>query len=111
VLSTQTGNSDHIVSSLDPGSPAEASGVLVADRLIEVNGINVETRPHQYVAEMVKKSGKYIDLLVVDSLTDQYFRENKMPMSSGRPYVQNKVCPISQAKGKNNRETSRKYIT
>lgn len=62
------------IRSLDPGSPADRAGLRPQDRLIEVNGVNIEGMRHAEVVAFVKKGGDETWLLVVDPETDDYFK-------------------------------------
>ena len=45
----EKGRSGHYISQVDPGSAAEEAGLRENDRIIEVNGENVEKCDHQQV--------------------------------------------------------------
>ncbi|KAM3598846.1 uncharacterized protein V6R79_023323 [Siganus canaliculatus] len=62
------------IRSLDPGSPADHAGVRPQDRLIEVNGVNIESMRHAEVVAFIKKGGDETWLLVVDPDTDEHFK-------------------------------------
>nr|XP_008541540.1 PREDICTED: Na(+)/H(+) exchange regulatory cofactor NHE-RF2 isoform X1 [Equus przewalskii] len=62
------------IRSVDPGSPAAHSGLLAQDRLIEVNGQNVEGLRHAEVVASIKAREDEARLLVVDPDTDEYFK-------------------------------------
>ncbi|XP_034750154.1 Na(+)/H(+) exchange regulatory cofactor NHE-RF2 [Etheostoma cragini] len=62
------------IRSLDPGSPADHAGLRPQDRLIEVNGVNVEGMRHAEVVAFIKKGGDETWLLVVDPDTDEHFK-------------------------------------
>ncbi|TDH02798.1 hypothetical protein EPR50_G00156440 [Perca flavescens] len=62
------------IRSLDPGSPADHAGLRPQDRLIEVNGVNVEGIRHAEVVAFIKKGGDETWLLVVDPDTDEHFK-------------------------------------
>ncbi|CAL8272124.1 unnamed protein product [Lota lota] len=62
------------IRSLDPGSPAEHAGLRPQDRLIEVNGVNIEGMRHAEVVAFIKNGGKETRLLVVDPDTDEHFK-------------------------------------
>ncbi|NXK62897.1 NHRF1 protein, partial [Sylvietta virens] len=66
------------VRTVDPGSPAEAAGLAPQDRIIEVNGVCVEGKQHSDVVAAIKASGDETRLLVVDVLTDEFFRKCKV---------------------------------
>ncbi|XP_041939265.1 Na(+)/H(+) exchange regulatory cofactor NHE-RF2 [Alosa sapidissima] len=62
------------IRSLDPGSPADRAGLRPQDRLIEVNGVNIENMRHAEVVAFIKSVGAEARLLVVDPDTDDHFR-------------------------------------
>ncbi|NXP55095.1 NHRF1 protein, partial [Heliornis fulica] len=66
------------VRAVDPDSPAEAAGLLPQDRIIEVNGVCVEGKQHADVVAAIKASGDETRLLVVDVLTDEFFKKCKV---------------------------------
>ncbi|KAJ8398729.1 hypothetical protein AAFF_G00419260 [Aldrovandia affinis] len=62
------------IRSLDPGSPADRAGLRPQDRLIEVNGVNIESLRHSEVVAFIKSGGDETRLLVVDPDTDEHFK-------------------------------------
>uniref|UniRef100_UPI0037E7EE0C Na(+)/H(+) exchange regulatory cofactor NHE-RF2 n=1 Tax=Semicossyphus pulcher TaxID=241346 RepID=UPI0037E7EE0C len=62
------------IRSLDPGSPADHAGLRPQDRLVEVNGVNIEGMRHAEVVAFIKKGGDETWLLVVDPDTDEHFK-------------------------------------
>ncbi|XP_025840580.2 Na(+)/H(+) exchange regulatory cofactor NHE-RF2 isoform X3 [Vulpes vulpes] len=62
------------IRSVDPGSPAAHSGLRAQDRLIEVNGQNVEGLRHSEVVASIKAQEDEARLLVVDPETDEHFK-------------------------------------
>ncbi|XP_060883069.1 Na(+)/H(+) exchange regulatory cofactor NHE-RF2 isoform X1 [Labrus mixtus] len=62
------------IRSLDPGSPADHAGLQPQDRLVEVNGVNIEGMRHAEVVAFIKKGGDETWLLVVDPDTDDHFK-------------------------------------
>ncbi|NXH38143.1 NHRF1 protein, partial [Dicaeum eximium] len=66
------------VRAVDPGSPAEAAGLAPQDRIIEVNGVCMEGKQHSDVVAAIKASGDETRLLVVDILTDEFFKKCKV---------------------------------
>jgi len=50
-LHGEKGKHGQYVKSVDAGSPAEQSGLRPDDRVIEVNGVNIERETHQQVVD------------------------------------------------------------
>ncbi|RUS80489.1 hypothetical protein EGW08_011740, partial [Elysia chlorotica] len=72
---------------VDPGSPAEAAGLRVNDRIVEVNGVNVENQAHPEVIARIKAVPNETRLLVVDRETDAYYKERGVTAHSAMPQV------------------------
>ena len=53
-LNAERGVDGQFIGSIDRGSPAEAAGLKVGDRLIEVNGMNVLQDSHAQVVTRIK---------------------------------------------------------
>ncbi|XP_074870689.1 Na(+)/H(+) exchange regulatory cofactor NHE-RF1 [Carettochelys insculpta] len=66
------------VRAVDPDSPAEAAGLRPQDRIIEVNGQCMEGKQHSDVVTAIKAGGDETKLLVVDVLTDEFFKKCKV---------------------------------
>ncbi|XP_049600424.1 Na(+)/H(+) exchange regulatory cofactor NHE-RF2 isoform X2 [Syngnathus scovelli] len=62
------------IRSLDTGSPADQAGLRPQDRIVEVNGVNIEGMRHSEVVAFIKKGGDETWLLVVDPDADDYFK-------------------------------------
>ncbi|CAL1601873.1 unnamed protein product [Knipowitschia caucasica] len=61
------------VRSVDPGSPAEQADIRPGDRIVEVNGLNVDGLKHSEVVAFIRAGGDEVQLLVVDPETDEFF--------------------------------------
>lgn len=61
------------VRSVDPGSAAESADIRPGDRLVEVNGENIEGLRHSEVVSLIRAGGGEVRLLVVDPETDELF--------------------------------------
>lgn len=48
-LHGEKGKSGQFIRKVEPGSPAEAAGLRAGDRLVAVNGVNVERETHHQV--------------------------------------------------------------
>ncbi|NXN33163.1 NHRF1 protein, partial [Nycticryphes semicollaris] len=66
------------VRAVDPDSPAEVAGLAPQDRIIEVNGVCMEGKQHADVVAAIKAGGEETKLLVVDALTDEFFKKCKV---------------------------------
>ncbi|XP_075759829.1 Na(+)/H(+) exchange regulatory cofactor NHE-RF1 isoform X2 [Pelodiscus sinensis] len=66
------------IRAVDPDSPAESSGLRPQDRIIEVNGQCMEGKQHSDVVTAIKAGGDETKLLVVDNLTDEFFKKCKV---------------------------------
>ncbi|XP_065654101.1 Na(+)/H(+) exchange regulatory cofactor NHE-RF2 [Hydra vulgaris] len=70
------------ISAVDAGSPAEKSGLSVGDRVVEVNGNNVENSSHADVVKAIKEFPNTTSLLVIDRITDNYMKIKKIPITA-----------------------------
>ncbi|NXE14197.1 NHRF2 protein, partial [Lophotis ruficrista] len=71
-LHGEKGKSGQFIRKVEPGSPAEAAGLRAGDRVVEVNGLNVEQETHHQVVQRIKAVESETRLLVVDKETDEY---------------------------------------
>ncbi|XP_036798451.1 Na(+)/H(+) exchange regulatory cofactor NHE-RF2-like [Oncorhynchus mykiss] len=62
------------IRSVDPGSPAQHADLRSRDRLVEVNGVNIEALRHSEVVAFIRGGGDETRLLVVDAETDELFK-------------------------------------
>lgn len=62
------------VRSVDPGSAAERADIRPGDRLVEVNGVNIDGLRHSEVVAIIRAGGEETHLLVVDQETDELFQ-------------------------------------
>ncbi|NWW13112.1 NHRF3 protein, partial [Oreocharis arfaki] len=69
-----------IVELLPQGAAAKA-GVQNNDRLVEINGKNVENDTHEEVVEKVKKSENHVMFLLSNEETDHYFTSQRKALS------------------------------
>ncbi|XP_044072311.1 Na(+)/H(+) exchange regulatory cofactor NHE-RF3 [Siniperca chuatsi] len=71
----QTG---HFIKDIDRGSPAEKAGLKEMDRLVAVDGDEVDGCSHEQVVDRIRQSGNKCCLLVVDKDTDQMYKLGKV---------------------------------
>uniref|UniRef100_A0A8B9ZER3 Na(+)/H(+) exchange regulatory cofactor NHE-RF1 n=1 Tax=Anas platyrhynchos TaxID=8839 RepID=A0A8B9ZER3_ANAPL len=64
-LHGEKGKPGQFIRLVEAGSPAERSGLLAGDRLLEVDGANVERESHQQVVERIRAAAGSVRLLVV----------------------------------------------
>lgn len=64
----------HFIKDIDRGSPAERAGLKEMDRLIAVDGQEVDGCSHEQVVNRIRQSGNKCSLLVVDKDTDQMYK-------------------------------------
>ncbi|XP_069590698.1 Na(+)/H(+) exchange regulatory cofactor NHE-RF2 [Ranitomeya imitator] len=87
---------------VEPGSPAELAGLRAGDRVLEVNGDNVEKETHHQVVQRIKAIENETRLLVIDREADEYRR---LSQSSSPPESHpNSSAPSSPSVGNNNGE-------
>lgn len=65
----------------------------VNDRIVEVNGVNVEKESHSDVIARIKAIPGETKLLVVDRETDSYYKERGITVSSSMPQTEVHVTP------------------
>ncbi|KAM4631695.1 Na(+)/H(+) exchange regulatory cofactor NHE-RF2 [Discoglossus pictus] len=101
-LHGEKGKSGQYIRKVEPGSPAEAAGLKAGDRVLEVNGENVEKETHHQVVQRIKAMENETRLLVVDRETDEYLRvsEPSTPTTESK----NNSVPSTPSSGNNNGE-------
>jgi len=75
------------IGKIDPGSPAEAAGLKSGDKIIEVNGVNVNQENHKQVVQRIKGYPNHTTLLVVDKECEQHHKNTGVVIRSSLPYV------------------------
>ncbi|KAI5107035.1 Na(+)/H(+) exchange regulatory cofactor NHE-RF3 [Silurus meridionalis] len=65
------------------GGVADKAGVKAGDRLVEINGENVETATHDQAVEKIKASGNSVMFLLVDEETDKYYKNKRIKLGPG----------------------------
>ncbi|XP_012924375.1 Na(+)/H(+) exchange regulatory cofactor NHE-RF2 isoform X4 [Heterocephalus glaber] len=77
-LHGEKGRRGQFIRRVEPGSPAEAAALRAGDRLVEVNGVNVEGETHHQVVQRIKAVEGQTQLLVVDKETDEELRRRQL---------------------------------
>ena len=75
------------VGKIDADSPAEAAGLREGDRIVEVNGVNVNMENHKQVVQRIKAVPGETRLLVVDKQCDEWHKEQQVVVRQGLPYT------------------------
>ncbi|XP_056246198.1 Na(+)/H(+) exchange regulatory cofactor NHE-RF3 [Seriola aureovittata] len=65
-----------------PGSVADRAGIKVNDRLLEINGENMEDSTHEQAVDKIKLAGGSIMFLLVDDETDRYYQNKRMKIGA-----------------------------
>ncbi|XP_064814500.1 Na(+)/H(+) exchange regulatory cofactor NHE-RF2-like [Oncorhynchus masou masou] len=97
-LHGEKGKNGQFIRKVEPASSAEASGLRPGDRVIEVNGGNVEKDTHHQVVQRIKAVEHETRLLVVDRETDEYLRSLRLVCTEEmavRPGGPTSVSPAS----------------
>ena len=75
------------IGKVDENSPSEIAGLREGDRIIEVNGINISQENHKQVVQRIKAMPNETKLLVVDKITDDYYKKINVMVKSSMPNV------------------------
>ncbi|XP_061740243.1 Na(+)/H(+) exchange regulatory cofactor NHE-RF1 isoform X3 [Nerophis ophidion] len=77
-LHGEKGKTGQFIRLVEPDSPAEASGLLAGDRLVFVNGDDVENESHQQVVSRIRAASGRLELVVVDPDTESLLRKHNV---------------------------------
>jgi len=95
---------------VEEGSPAAESGLLAGDRIIAVNGKNVQNESHAEVVACIKERTERTDLLVVDEETYKYYTENNMEITLINNEGSRKSSSASESPAPATKESSHNVI-
>ena len=87
------------IGNVDDDSPASDADLRKGDRIVEVNGENVEEKGHQEVIQLIKSGGDETQLLVVDPEADAYYKNNGITVSHSLPEVVAKKTRARESPG------------
>lgn len=88
--------STEFIGDVDGDSPAECTGMRKGDRVIEVNGDNIEGLPHPEVIEKIKANPNETRLLVVDTSTYDFYNDRGIQITSTMRNVEHHETPPVQ---------------
>ncbi|KAG5263143.1 hypothetical protein AALO_G00283050 [Alosa alosa] len=77
-LHGEKGRTGQFIRLVEPDSPSEVSGLRAGDRLVFVNGENVENESHQQVVSRIRATAGKLELIVVDVETEQLLRKHNL---------------------------------
>ncbi|KAK5856498.1 hypothetical protein PBY51_008087 [Eleginops maclovinus] len=77
-LHGEKGKTGQFIRLVEPDSPAETSGLRAGDRLVFVNGDDVENESHQQVVSRIRATAGRLELVVVDPDTEQLLKKHNM---------------------------------
>ncbi|XP_071104641.1 Na(+)/H(+) exchange regulatory cofactor NHE-RF1-like isoform X1 [Haliotis cracherodii] len=84
------------IGKIDEDSPAERADLREGDRIVAVNGTNIESETHQRVIELVKSGGDETTLLVLDKDTDEYYKSRGITVSTDLDEVR-RISSVTEA--------------
>lgn len=65
-----------------PGGVANKAGVRIKDRLVEINGENIDNCTHEQVVEKIKQTGSSVMVLLVDEETDKFYQRKRVTIGT-----------------------------
>ncbi|XP_061701819.1 Na(+)/H(+) exchange regulatory cofactor NHE-RF1 [Syngnathoides biaculeatus] len=77
-LHGEKGKTGQFIRLVEPDSPAESSGLRAGDRLVFVNGEDVENESHQQVVGRIRATSGRLELVVVDPDTEQLLKKHNI---------------------------------
>ncbi|KAM6957524.1 Na(+)/H(+) exchange regulatory cofactor NHE-RF1 [Aplochiton taeniatus] len=77
-LHGEKGKTGQFIRLVEPDSPSESSGLRAGDRLVFVNGENVESESHQEVVARIRVTTGKLELIVVDLDTEQLLKKHNI---------------------------------
>ncbi|NXW15060.1 NHRF1 protein, partial [Circaetus pectoralis] len=93
-LHGEKGKPGQFIRLVEAGSPAERSGLRAGDRLLEVDGENVERESHQQVVERIRAAAGAVSLLVVDPVADEQLQKRGGPGTE--PALSHRLSPLQE---------------
>ena len=82
-LQAEKGKPGQFIGKVDPGSPAEVAGLRDGDRLVEVNGANVENISHKDVVVKIKSIPNETTLLVIEKKGYKHYHAKGVVVTAG----------------------------
>lgn len=76
------------IGAIDPDSPADHAGLKEGDRIVEVNGVNINQENHKQVVERIKSIDNETRLLVVSKAAEDVYKRFGVVVKGTLPTVQ-----------------------
>ncbi len=86
-LQAEKGRNGHFIGEVDPGSPAEASGLKSGDHIIEVNDVNVQLESHAQVVQLIRSQPGTVRMLAIEPEGEEYYKARGITISRDMPHV------------------------
>lgn len=77
-LHGERGKTGQFIRLVEPDSPAETSGLRAGDRLVFVNGADVENESHQQVVSRIRATAGRLELVVLDPDTELLLKKHNL---------------------------------
>lgn len=87
----------HVSAVLRRGA-ADQAGLRKGDRILEVNGLNVEGSTHRKVVDLIKNGGDELTMIVIsveDPDMDRFDYGEESSMAYGHDYSENRSLPVT----------------
>lgn len=85
-----------------PGGISHKAGIRLNDRLVEINGVNIEALPHTQVVQKVQQAGSSVMFLLVDREADEYYKRKNTRITASLAavnYLPHKPRIVEMTKG------------
>ena len=99
-LQNEKDRNGHFIGQIEPDSPAGSTDLRSGDRVVEVNGHNVEDDSHQDLVERIKAANGSLRLLVADDQTYDYFLNNNIKVTEDLVHKKDTVLVNGELAGK-----------
>ena len=93
IFHTEKDRKDIFICQIYANSPAKAGGLKYGDRIIEVNGDNVEDDSLQQFIQRIKAGGDQTRMLVLDKAADKYYRGQGISVNNRMSCVKYMTTP------------------
>ena len=89
----------HFIGMVDKNSPADAAGLKVGDKVVEVNCSNIFEDSHTEVIAKIKANADEVKMLVVDAHTETYYEDLGLKVHGDMTNVEVIECPAQDPRG------------